>query len=345
MLTSVRLRPAWSVQVAEDAPLVDGVPAVPPPPAGHARCPLAQLERPAGHASIESEMITDLRQTQLNLDAVERRMRVVEQRVLRPVLAPGREFSPQTIGPGGTIHIFGRNLDLMPVAVAFGSVSSRCPRRASRRPTSRQGAGRCCGWRLRRHGDHGGGTVQSAGKLSVDAAIAIPVFDPPPDEFSPPSGPADTPVTIRGRNMGPEPVKVLFGVQSVDGRVADPTTVVAKVPDGLTQPVKLTVVTPRGRAETERKFVPGRKPVLVSISPLTTPPNSVVTLNGSNFSNASVSFDDAAGVPRPVRVLEEESTDIEINVRMPLDMAPGEYTVTVTTPVGSTSSSNKVTVY
>lgn len=72
MQTSVRLRPAWRVCVAEDAR------GAPEPALGHAHCPLARLERRAGEAVIGPEAIVDLRRTGLNLADVVRRLERIE---------------------------------------------------------------------------------------------------------------------------------------------------------------------------------------------------------------------------------------------------------------------------
>jgi hypothetical protein len=72
MQTSVRLRPAWRVRVAEDAR------EAPVPEAGHAHCPLARLERPRGERVIRDETIVDLRRTGLNLGDLARRVERIE---------------------------------------------------------------------------------------------------------------------------------------------------------------------------------------------------------------------------------------------------------------------------
>lgn len=80
MRTSVRLRPAWSVRVAE------GARHLPAPRAGHAHCPLAMLERPRGEALVRRRMIVDLRQTGLNLGDLARRIQRIEDILFSPAL-------------------------------------------------------------------------------------------------------------------------------------------------------------------------------------------------------------------------------------------------------------------
>ena len=85
MQTSVRLRPAWRVCVAEGA---DGVPA---PEAGHAHYPLARIERRRGEAAIRSRMIVDLRRTGLHLGDLEQRVRRLEDLAFCPPLPAAPE--------------------------------------------------------------------------------------------------------------------------------------------------------------------------------------------------------------------------------------------------------------
>lgn len=80
--TSVRLRPAWRVLVAE------GRRQVPEPLPGHAHHPLAMLERPAGDAEIRPHMIVDLRRTGLNLADLARRVERLEAALARSAEEP-----------------------------------------------------------------------------------------------------------------------------------------------------------------------------------------------------------------------------------------------------------------
>lgn len=92
MQTSVRLRPAWRVRVAEgagDAPAAE---------AGHAHCPLALLERPAGESVISEEMIVDLRRTGLHLADLARRVDRVEEMLFAALRDAGR---PELVLVGG----------------------------------------------------------------------------------------------------------------------------------------------------------------------------------------------------------------------------------------------------
>jgi hypothetical protein len=73
MQTSVRLRPAWRVRVAE------GTRSAPAPEAGHAHCPLAKLHRPRGESVIRDELIVDVRRTGLHLGDLAARVERLEQ--------------------------------------------------------------------------------------------------------------------------------------------------------------------------------------------------------------------------------------------------------------------------
>jgi hypothetical protein len=123
--TSVRLLPAWAVRVVEGAPL-------PAAPAGHVFYPLARLQRPRGVPEIQPATITDLRQGQLTMSAMERRLALMERVLLRPEFVPGRpgelpQFAPQ-FGPAGQpLTLNGRNFDLQPVTVRFDPVTAGDP--------------------------------------------------------------------------------------------------------------------------------------------------------------------------------------------------------------------------
>jgi hypothetical protein len=83
MQTSVRLRPAWQVRVAEGtsrAPLAE---------AGHAHCALALLRRPARESEIRDEMIVDLRRTGLHLGDLVQRIERIEAVLGLDAVRPG----------------------------------------------------------------------------------------------------------------------------------------------------------------------------------------------------------------------------------------------------------------
>ena len=92
MQTSVRLRPAWRVRVAEDARQT------PEAEIGHATCLLARLERPQGESVIRDEMIVDLRRTGLHLADLARRIDRIEEMLFVSLRDAGR---PDLVLVGG----------------------------------------------------------------------------------------------------------------------------------------------------------------------------------------------------------------------------------------------------
>ncbi len=104
--TSVRLRPAWVVRVAEGG----GIPDAPP---GHTNFLLAEINRPAGEPQIKTAMIADLRTRCLTLDTV-------LQLLVRPEITG---FSPGSGAATASITIKGRRLDLMGTpTIRFGDI-------------------------------------------------------------------------------------------------------------------------------------------------------------------------------------------------------------------------------
>jgi hypothetical protein len=111
--TSVRLRPAWTVRVAENDPDRE-LPAEP----GHGLFPLARLSRRKGNAKIEPGMIADLRQTCLTLGDV-------KQLLLKPTFdPPDSQFTPKLQTVNQPVHLHGHNFNLGRVTVTFGTVPS-----------------------------------------------------------------------------------------------------------------------------------------------------------------------------------------------------------------------------
>lgn len=116
MQTSVRVQLLWRVGVAEGADPPD-------PQLDHAHFLLGEIRRPAGTAAITTEMITDKRQTRLNLAEMEQRLRELET-VAAPVFAePGQQFEPIRQSSGEPITLFGSNFDVGgEPTVLFGAI-------------------------------------------------------------------------------------------------------------------------------------------------------------------------------------------------------------------------------
>jgi IPT/TIG domain len=104
--TSVRLRPAWVVRVAQGGGIPDA-------PSGHTNFLLAEINRPAGEPQIKTAMISDLRTRCLTLDTV-------LQLLVRPEITG---FSPGSGAATASITIKGRRLDLMGTpTIRFGDI-------------------------------------------------------------------------------------------------------------------------------------------------------------------------------------------------------------------------------
>lgn len=116
--TSVRQKPFWVVRVAEGVP-------VPNPGPGHVHYPLARLLRPRNVSDIQAPMITDLRQTRLNLADITNRLNTVERLLLIPsfALSPN-QFSPKVGGIGQNVTLSGKNFNVGTVQVQFGTVDA-----------------------------------------------------------------------------------------------------------------------------------------------------------------------------------------------------------------------------
>lgn len=116
--TSVRLRPAWLVRVAEGMD-------PPAPEPGHAHYRLARLTRPRGNAQITTEMIEDLRRRRLTLTDLEQRVRDIEMLRTLPAFSDGTQFRPQQAAPTSEVTLFGRNFDIGGIPrVRFGTVDA-----------------------------------------------------------------------------------------------------------------------------------------------------------------------------------------------------------------------------
>ncbi|HEX2084695.1 MAG TPA: IPT/TIG domain-containing protein [Solirubrobacteraceae bacterium] len=327
--TSVRLRPVWRVRVAEDAE------AAPPAAPGHAHFALARLDRPAGVARIEAATITDLRQTRLNLDDVERRMAEVERlRVIPRLNAPPNEFEPRNGGFGGQgVTIFGRNLDLEPVRVRFGEFPARVTRVGPTEivaevPSAAHG-------RLPITVSTAGGEVTTQNEFRVRGGGPQPLFDAPPDEFDPVAGPAETPVTLSGVNFGVEPVSVQF--DTVEAPVVSFAfdRIVAKVPRNVRGRVRLTVKTGAGTVTSAGTFAAGSPPAFSATAPFSPTSAGVggeVVLAGTNLDipPVTVAFGTVPAEPESV-------SEREIRTRVPQG-ASGRVKITVTTGVDAVTS-------
>ena len=238
MQTSVRLKPAFQVLVSEGVP-------PPSPPPGHHFYPLARLSRPRGVSQVQASMISDLRQTRLNLGEIENRLSAVEQLFLPTFNPSPNQFNPKFGIPGASVTLLGRNFDVGSVAVRFGATAAAI----SGTPTSTQivavvpsmapGAVRIA---VRT----GAGSIVSDDNFTV-LPLPVPVFDSPPNQFNPKFGPANTNVTLMGSNFNVGAVAVRFGA-TVATLIGTPsaTRIVAAVPAIAPGAVKISVQTGGG---------------------------------------------------------------------------------------------------
>lgn len=117
--TSVRLRPAWLVRVAE------GADRPPEPKPGHSHYPLAQLTRIRKNKQITDEMIHDLRQQHLTLADLEQRVRLIERLLTLPAFSKDEQFTPFQSAPGTKVTLFGKHFDIGgTLEVWFGAVQA-----------------------------------------------------------------------------------------------------------------------------------------------------------------------------------------------------------------------------
>jgi hypothetical protein len=333
--TSVRLRPTWTVRVAEKA-------TEPPKPApGHAHYALALLKRRRDDAQIRPEMIVDLRQTRLNLDHVERRISTVESLVVTPALRSSpNQFEPKNVAPGGSVKIFGRNLDLAPVKVHFGAFSTT-PTSVNRNEIVADVPAGASG-RVEIKVTTGGGVVESDDELTIRGGGPPPVFADLPNEFDPRVGGAGVAVTLFGSNFNLEPVSVHFGsVRAPEVTVVSDHQIVAKVPLGVTEPVKITVTTRSDSVTSHDSFTAGAPPAFAGtnqMKPRRGGVGALVILSGTNFHIEPVSVEFGT-----VRSEEPSFTEREIRTRVPTG-APGRCHIKVTTGIGSVISDEEFTV-
>jgi hypothetical protein len=238
MQTSVRLKPTFVVLVSEGLP-------VPGPAPGHSLYPLATLLRPRGVSQIQTPMITDLRQTRLNLGEIENRLSAVEKLFLPAFNPSPNQFNPKFGIPGASVTLLGKNFDVGTATVRFGGTAASI----TGTPTSTQivavvpsmapGA-------VQLTVQTGAGSIVSGDSFTV-LPLPAPFFDPAPNQFNPKFGPANTNVTLIGSNFNIAPVSVRFGATAAT-LIGAPTAtrIVAAVPVMPPGAVKITVQTGGG---------------------------------------------------------------------------------------------------
>jgi hypothetical protein len=246
METSVRVKPAWIVRVAEGTPM----PAAPP---GHVYTPLAQLNRTAGSNTITAGMITDLRQSRMTVSRLAQRIATMETLLLLPAFVPSpNQFTPKIGAPGTNVTLFGNVFNLQPVSVQFGAAVAQI----AGTPTANQIQVAVPNVAPQASTI----TVQTAGgtATSVDTFQIVPpapIFNASPNQFTPKLGAPGISVTLFGSNFNAGTVKVLFGTTATT-LVGPPTAsqIVATVPNMAVGAVAITVQTGGGQTTSVDTF-------------------------------------------------------------------------------------------
>ena len=150
-----------------------------------------------------------------------------------------------------------------------------------------------------------------------------------------------TPVTIAGTGLLlgtltiSNPDVLISGRNQIDTSITATFTVLNPTGAG---PAVVTVQTPGGTAAIPVSIAPQPTPVVTQISPITGPPNTIVTITGSGFGNKPVStivtFAGASGVRVQASLLEVSQATLR--VRVPAGVKAGVGQVIV--QVGSLSS-------
>lgn len=358
MQTSVRLRPEWSVLVAEGVPVSD-------PKKGHVHYPLAQLRRRRGEEAISSgtfdlegtktEKITDLRQRKLTLSHLETRLSLLEKVLIAPTFAQDRPVRPLAGQIHQQITLAGNNFDKGGIKVFFDSVPATIAATLSSSEIivlvpgglTPKGTGR---------------TVKITVTNEVASAVcdkpfgvrAVPVFVAPPNaQFSPASGTAGTEVILSGFNFNAGELGVRFGGQPalVLGQATN-NSVKVQVPDGLATNAAVTikVSTREGSVESSDQFRMGPPPPsLTGFTPPVVAVGGIVTLRGQNLDVFPVRVEfTVEGFPPVLARLSDTATATQIQAEAPsLTFGTEEQRqarITVTTGSGSAVSAGLITI-
>ena len=352
METSVRVKPAWTVSVAEGVP-------VPVAPAGHIFYPLAQLKRTLNVSTIDATMITDLRQRRLTVSNLEQRLSLLEKLVLLPAFVnlPAPQFIPRSGVINQLITLFGSNFNVGPVQVLFGGLPAAIVGAPSATqvvvqvPPGLTPAGAAVGVKL---------TVSNAGGSDVSAdtftVLPNPAFASPGGQFSPIHGTPGTQVTISGFNFNAGNLQVQFaGIAAVPSS-STANQIVVPVPAGLvpggstTASVRITVRTNGGAIVSDDTFlaeVSTPAPLFAAppqFIPRSGVGNQAITLQGQNFNfpPVTVKFDVVnaiiSGLPSATQIVAQVPPNM---------VAAGSskvVNITVTTAGGSVVSTDTFTV-
>jgi len=157
--------------------------------------------------------------------------------------------------------------------------------------------------------------------------------------FSPSVGKIGQLVTITGKDFGdnPKAVKIYFGATLATIVSINDTTIVVKVPDGITGPLSIKVWTNTIVTDEVFTILPSAK--IEGITPAIGIEGAIIKINGANFGtdkNAiAVKFNGGTLDAEIVSV-----TDTQITVKAPIGVQPGFITVTIDSIVLQTASFN-----
>jgi hypothetical protein len=254
MRTSVRLKSAWTVRVAEGSEMPD-------PGDGHDFYKLAELRRQRLKDAIEATMITDHRQRLLTVADLDERLRKLERVLLLPAFA-SRPFDFPSGEIGRRITVQGTNLTvggLSSVTVLFGDRSAEFFGQQSENalqvkvpdvvPTGTNFVDVKVTVRT------AGGEVVSDVTFRVARQKPAPTFAIP--EFSPPNGLAGDTIELHGDNFNWPTTTVKFGNAPAEivGALTH-TLIKVKVPAGLVPlaNTQITVTTANGSVVSDSSF-------------------------------------------------------------------------------------------
>nr|WP_249355532.1 IPT/TIG domain-containing protein [Chloracidobacterium sp. D] len=175
-----------------------------------------------------------------------------------------------------------------------------------------------------------------AGTATSDTDFVVTTGPTPPiiSNFTPPSGPVGTIVTIFGSGFV-QVSEVRFNGVAATFTVNSNTQITATVPAGATTG-PITVTNPAGTATSSTNFVVILPPTITSFSPTSGPVGTSVTITGTNFTGTTdVRFN---GVAATFTV----NSNTQITATVPAGATTGP--ITVTNPAGTATSGTNFVV-
>ena len=182
-------------------------------------------------------------------------------------------------------------------------------------------------------------TVTGTGASGTSFTVTPPA--PAISSFSPTSGPTGTQVTINGVNLGSASSVTIAGAAAAINSNT-PNQIVATVGASASGSGLVTVSTPGGSADSSLLGTPnftvtsvgGSNPVITSFTPATGAAGTLVTINGSNFTNTnSVKFNGASATFNFV-------SDVQLTTTVPAGATNGPISVTNASGIGDTTGLN-----